>query len=83
MRNTDLLVKKIDSALEYLYEQEQNLKPYLDKLSSIMKKKIDEEELSAKEAFNMYLAIQSQYTNNFLLMAKLKEMLDFKEVDFN
>ncbi len=79
MKNNDLLSKKIESALEYLYEQENLLKPYLTKLSDIIKKKIDEEELSAKEAFDMYLAIQSQYTNSFLLMAKLKEVIDFRE----
>ena len=78
MKNDELLSQKLSNALLYLYNQEEKLKPYLDYLQQIMLKEIKQENLSAKDAFDMFIKIQEQYTNNILLITKIKEVIDFK-----
>lgn len=79
MKNNDLLCKKIDQSLQYLYETDQKLKPVLDYLTTVIQTGIKDESLSIKDAFQMWLAIQEQYTNSILLQTKLKEILEYKE----
>lgn len=78
MKRTDVISKKLDEALDYLYRQEQEIKPFLDILSKIMNKKIKEEEITIDKAFEMYHKIHEQYTNSILLITKIKEIIEFK-----
>ena len=78
MRNSDVISGKLEEALTFLYEQDAKLKSTLDFLTGVMKDKLKSEELSAKDAFDMLVAIQEQYTNNILLITKIKEIIDFK-----
>ena len=78
MKNEALLSKKIEESLTYLYNQEQRLKPILDKLEQIIISKKDEE-ISLIEALKIFLEIQNQYTNNILLITKIKEIIDFRD----
>ena len=80
MKNTDLLFQKIEDSLTYLYSLDEKLKPLLDYLTDRMVKGLQDEEISVKEAFEMWLSIQEQYTNSILLQTKLKEILDYREV---
>ena len=79
MKNSELISKKLDEALTYLNEQETKLKPFLDILQEKLIEGIPKSELSVEQAFNMYLAIQKQYTDSILLMTKIKEIMDFKD----
>lgn len=79
MRNTDLISKKLEEALCYLYNNEQKLKPLIEYLQSIMIDNIKKENISVKDAFNMFVQLQEQYTNNILLITKIKEIIDFKD----
>ena len=78
MKNTDLISKKLEEALVFLYEQEDKLKPILDTFNDIISKRIKEEDISFKDAFDMMLQTQEQYTNSILLITKIKEIIDFK-----
>lgn len=80
MKNNDILSKKIDESMNYLYSLDQKLKPMLDYLSDIMLKGMQSEQITVKDAFNMWLSLQEQYTNSILLQTKLKEIIDYNEV---
>ena len=79
MKNIDLISKKLDEALSYLYNQEQRLKPFITRLEQILNEGIDNEVISVKDAFEMFYQIQQQYTNNILLITKIQEIIDFKD----
>ena len=79
MKNTDVIAKKLQDALSYLYNQESNLKPFINYLQDILLNAIDKENISVKDAFEMYLAIQKQYTDSVMLITKIKEIIDFKD----
>lgn len=79
MKNTDIISTKLESSLAYLYEQEQKLKPLIDYLQNQLILGIKQENISIKDAFEMFFRIQEQYTNNILLITKIKEIIDFKE----
>ena len=79
MRNNDILIKKLDDALDYLYNQEQTLSPIISYLEKIIKDKIKECDLSAKDALDIYFKIQEQYTNSILLITKIQEIINFKD----
>ena len=76
MRNTDLI---LDNALNYLYQNEEKLKPYLDKLNEIMTNGLNNGDISVKDAFVMYTSILEQYTNSVMLITKIQEIIDYKE----
>lgn len=78
MKRNDLISKKLDEALEYLYKQEEEIKPFLSILNDILLKKIKEEDLTIDKAFEMYHKITEQYTNSILLITKIKEIIEFK-----
>lgn len=78
MKNTDLIFKKLDESLMYLYEQEEKLKPVLDTFLQIVSNKAKQEELSFKDALTMLIQTQQQYTNTILLITKIREIIDFK-----
>ena len=78
MRNTDVISAKLEEALTFLYEQDAKLKPVLEFITDVMVNKIKQENISAKEAFDMLTTIQEQYTNNILTITKIKEIIDFK-----
>lgn len=80
MKNNDILSKKIDESMNYLYSLDQKLKPMLDYLTDIMLKGMQNEQITVKDAFNMWLSLQEQYTNSILLQTKLKEIIDYNEV---
>lgn len=44
-----------------------------------MLKKINEDEISVKEAYEMFFALQEQYTNSILVITKIQEILDFRD----
>ena len=78
MKNNEVLSIKLEQALQYLYSQEEKLKPFLDYLTLFISKNIRQEDLSVKDAFEMFLKTQEHYTNSILLIAKIKEIIDFK-----
>ena len=39
---------------------------------------LKEEDIAFKDAFDMMLQTQEQYTNSILLITKIKEIIDFK-----
>ena len=78
MKNNELLSNKLRKALDYLYKQEEELKPFLQYLSNYIVTNIAKEKLSVKDAFEMFTKIQSQYTDSILLITKIKEIIDFK-----
>ena len=78
MRNNKIIVQKLDEALDYLYKQEQEIKPFLEILNKILLKKIKQEEVTIDKAFEMYHKIHEQYTNSVLLITKIKEIIEFK-----
>ena len=41
--------------------------------------KISEDEVTAKEAYEMFLGIQEYYTNSVLLITKIQEVIDYRE----
>ena len=79
MKNISILNQKIEDSLNYLYANDERLKPVLDYLTEHIRENIKSESLTVKEAFEMWLAIQEQYTNSVLLQTKLKEILDFRD----
>ena len=79
MKNIELLNEKLDNALEYLYQQEQSLKPFLEKLEKILNTNMKEELITPQEAFEMYCSIQKQYTDSILLISKIQEIINYKE----
>ena len=79
MKNTDLLVQKIDASLNYFYSLDEKLKPVLDYLTERIVSGIASENITVSEAFNMWMAIQEHYTNSILLQTKLKEILEYRE----
>ena len=80
MKNTDILLQKINESLNYLYVTDEKLKPVLDYLTDLIRKGIKDEQLSVKDAFQMWLSIQEQHTNSILLQTKLQEILDYREI---
>ena len=78
MKNTDVISTKLQDALDFLYQQDAKLKPVLDLLTNILQERLSKDELSTKDAFDMLISIQEQYTNNILLITKVKEIIDFK-----
>ena len=79
MKNIELLNEKLDNALDYLYQQEQRLKPFLEKLEKILNTNMKEELITPQEAFEMYCSIQKQYTDSILLISKIQEIINYKE----
>ena len=79
MKNTDLISQRLEKALEYLYAQDVKLRPLLEYLESVMLNNMNKEDLTIKEAFDMYIKIQEQYTNSITLISKIKEIIDFKD----
>lgn len=79
MRNTDLISQRLEKALEYLYEQDTKLKPLLEYLQDLIVREVHNENLTVREAFEMFLKIQEQYTNSIVLISKIKEIIDFKD----
>ena len=63
MKNTDLICKKLDESLAYLYEQEEKLKPVLDLFLDIVINKAKQDDISFKDALQMLIQTQQQYTN--------------------
>ena len=78
MKNTDLICKKLDESLAYLYEQEEKLKPVLDLFLNIVTNKAKQDDISFKDALQMLIQTQQQYTNTILLITKIREIIDFK-----
>ena len=78
MKNTDLICKKLDESLAYLYEQEEKLKPVLDLFLDIVINKAKQDDISFKDALQMLIQTQEQYTNTILLITKIREIIDFK-----
>ena len=79
MKNNQVLIEKLENALDYLYKQENDLKPYLEVLNKILLAKINNSDLTVEQAFEMYCKIQEQYTNSILLITKIKEIIEFKD----
>lgn len=79
MRSNELIYAKLEQALKYLCETETKLKPFIDKVTDIMLHKISEDEVTAKEAYEMFLGIQEYYTNSVLLITKIQEVIDYRE----
>ena len=79
MKNKDVIETKLETALCYLYEQEEKIKPFLEILQRIMHNKIKEQEVSLSDAFKMYVEIQKQYTDSILLITKIQEIINFSD----
>lgn len=79
MRSNELIYAKLQEALKYLCETERKLKPFIDKVTDIMLHKISEDEVTAKEAYEMFLGLQEYYTNSVLLITKIQEVIDYRE----
>lgn len=79
MKNNKIIIEKLENALDYLYKQENDLKPYLEVLNKILLNKINNADLTVEQAFEMYCKIQEQYTNSILLITKVKEIIEFRD----
>lgn len=77
MKNNQLLINKINEALNYIQEQDEKLNPVLEYLSNCMLE--NKELLSPKECFDYYLQLREQKVNSILLLSKLKEVLDYDD----
>lgn len=79
MKNAEILTSKVQEGMKFLQEQEERIKPLIDYLQNVLQQKIKEQEISTRDAFDMFIRIQELYTNNILLLTKIKEILEFKE----
>jgi hypothetical protein len=75
MKNTDLLIQRINEGLSYIENQNKQLEPVLEYLTQQMIER--KEELSAKEIFEYHVKLQELKVNSLLVLTKMKEILHY------
>lgn len=78
--NTYRIQQRLKNEIAILERQQEELRPALDYLYQLFIKKMKEEELSARDAFQMFLKLSEQYTNSILLLTKVQEVIDFERI---
>lgn len=73
--NTVKAIEHLTKGITFLAEQENELRPLITHLQNLILNKMTDE-LTLKEAFEMYTSLTEQYTNSILLLSKVKEVLD-------
>lgn len=77
MKNTDLLIVRINEGIEYIEQQNKKLDPVISYLQEQMIER--KEELSTKDIFEYHLKLQQLKVDSLLLLTKMKEVLEYKE----
>ena len=77
MKNTDLLIVRINEGIEYIEQQNKKLDPVISYLQEQMIER--KEELSTKDIFEYHLKLQQLKVDSLLLLTKMKEILEYKE----
>lgn len=70
-------------AVEFLSQQEKELRPLIIQLQNFLLNKTNEElssgDISLEDAFSMYVTLTEQYTNSVLLLTKVEEVVNAGE----
>lgn len=81
--NTIQATRHLIRAVEFLSQQEKELKPLIIQLQNLILNKTIEElsssKLSLEDAFQMYITLTEQYTNSVLLLTKVEEIVNAGE----
>jgi len=79
MKNVDILKQNIEDGLNFIQKQQNEIRPIITYLTKIMKENIDDNSLTAKEAFDMYIKLMELDTNSVLIISKMKEILTYSD----
>lgn len=71
-------MEQLDKAINFLAEQEKELKPLITFLQNLLLNKMTED-LTLEETVKIYVTLTEQYTNSVLLLTKVKEIMDARE----
>lgn len=75
---TNRTMEQLDKAINFLAEQEKELKPLITFLQNLLLNKMTED-LTLEETVKIYVTLTEQYTNSVLLLTKVKEIMDARE----
>jgi len=75
MKNYDLMKQKIEEGISYIQEQDKKLAPVLEYFSDQVLQRKDE--LTTEQIFEYYCKLQELKVNSLILLAKMKEILDY------